>query len=84
MSSSFCIFSSNFNKFGFYKSNRLPFQFLFSQLGINYLDMDLLLGYSENENIPGRSESIINEFGRLTVSNTKSLLLQEPGSCPNI
>ena len=26
---------------------------LFSQLGINYLDMDLLLGYSENENIPG-------------------------------
>ena len=26
---------------------------LFSQLGINYLDMNLLLGYSENENIPG-------------------------------
>ena len=35
---------------------------LFSQLGINYLDMDLLLGYSENENIPGWRESIINEL----------------------
>ena len=37
---------------------------LFSQLGINYLDMDLLLGYSENENIPGWRESIINELGQ--------------------
>ena len=62
---------------------------LFSQLGINYLYMDLLLGYSENENIPGWRESIINELGLvaftaellmrtyhnnpLTVSNTKSL-----------
>ena len=26
---------------------------LSSQLGINYLDMDLLLGYSESENISG-------------------------------
>ena len=26
---------------------------LFSRLGINYLDMDLLLGYGENEKIPG-------------------------------
>ena len=33
-------------------------------LGINYLDMDLLLGYSENENIPGWRESIINELGQ--------------------
>ena len=37
---------------------------LFSQLGINYLYMDLLLGYSENENIPGWRESIINELGQ--------------------
>ena len=37
---------------------------LFSQLGINFLDMDLLLGYSENENIPGWRESIINELGQ--------------------
>ena len=36
----------------------------FSQLGINYLDMDLLLGYSENENVPGWRESIINELGQ--------------------
>ena len=35
---------------------------LFSQLGNNYLYMDLLLGYSENENIPGWKESIINEL----------------------
>ena len=26
--------------------------------------MDLLLGYSENENIPGWRESIINELGQ--------------------
>ena len=41
---------------------------LFSQLGINYLDMDLLLSYSENENIPGWRESIINELGQYLAS----------------
>ena len=41
---------------------------LFSQLGINYLDMDLLLGYSENENIPGWRESNINELGQYLAS----------------
>ena len=41
---------------------------LFSQLGINYLDMDLLLGYSENENIPGWRESIIYELGQYLAS----------------
>ena len=41
---------------------------LFSQLGINYLDMDLLLGYSENENIPGWRESIIKELGQYLTS----------------
>ena len=37
---------------------------LFSQLGINYLYMDLPRGYSENENIPGWREWIINERGQ--------------------
>ena len=41
---------------------------LFSQLGINYLDMDLLLGYSEDENIPGWRESILREFGQYLAS----------------
>ena len=37
-----------------YKEERHQlFKNLISQLGINYLDMDLLLGYSKNENIPG-------------------------------
>ena len=44
------------------------FKNLFSQLGIYYLDMDLLLGYSENENIPGWRESIINELGQYLAS----------------
>ena len=30
--------------------------------------MDLLLGYSENENIPGWRESIINELGQYLAS----------------
>ena len=37
---------------------------LFLQLGIPYLDMDLLLGYSENENISGWRESVICELGQ--------------------
>ena len=41
---------------------------LFSQLGINYLDKKLLLGYSENENIPGWRESIINGRGQYLAS----------------
>ena len=30
--------------------------------------MDLLLGYSENENIPGLRESIINDLGQYLAS----------------
>ena len=41
---------------------------LFSQLGINYLNMDQLLGYSEDENIPGWRESILKEFGQYLAS----------------
>ena len=41
---------------------------LFSQLGINYLDMDLLLGHSANENIPGWRESIIKVPGQYLAS----------------
>ena len=41
---------------------------LFSQLGITYLDMDLLLGYHVNENIPGCRESVIKEFGQCLAS----------------
>ena len=41
---------------------------LFSQLGIYFLDMDLLLGYNEDENIPGWRKSIIKEFGQYLAS----------------
>ena len=40
---------------------------LFSRLGINDLDMDLLLG-SENENIPGWREFILTELGQYLAS----------------
>ena len=43
-----------------YEDNRQKLQKnLFLQLGIPYLDMDLLLGYSENENLSGWRESVI-------------------------
>ena len=57
------IFLSNRQSFRMFVSKNL-----FSQLGINYLDMDLLLGYSENENIPGWRESIIKELGQYLAS----------------
>ena len=48
-----------------YEDNRQRLQKnLFLQLGIPYLDMDLLLCYSENENISGWRESIICELGQ--------------------
>ena len=44
---------------------------LFPQLGINYLDMDLLLGYRKNKNIPGWRESIITELGQYLASTCR-------------
>ena len=41
----------------------------FLQLGIPYLDMDLLLGYSENENLSGWRESVICELGQYIANN---------------
>ena len=56
-----------------YEDNRQRLQKnLFLQLGIPYLDMDLLLGYSENENISGWRESIICELGQY-IANTGRL-----------
>ena len=43
---------------------------LFLQLGIPYLDMDLLLGY--NENLSGWRESVICELGQY-IANTGRL-----------
>ena len=45
---------------------------LFLQLGIPYLDMDLLLGYSENENLSGWRESVVRELGQY-IANTGRL-----------
>ena len=56
-----------------YEDNRQRLQKnIFLQLGIPYLDMDLLLGYSENENIFGWRESIICELGQY-IANTGRL-----------
>ena len=41
---------------------------LFSQLGINYLNMGLLCCYGEDENIPGWKESILKEIGQYPAS----------------
>ena len=41
---------------------------LFSQLGINYLNMGLLCCYGEDENIPGWKESILKEIGQYLAS----------------
>ena len=43
------------------------------QLGIAYLDMDLLLGNSENENLSRRRESVISELEHY-IANTGILL----------
>ena len=50
----------------------LKFLFQFLQLGIPYLDIDLLLGYSENENLFGWRESVICELGQY-IANTGRL-----------
>ena len=48
-----------------YEDNRQKLQKnLFLQLGIPYLDMDLLLGNSENENLSSWRESVVCELGQ--------------------
>ena len=57
-----------------YEDNRQKLQKnLFQKLVIPYLDMDLLLGYSENENLSGWRESVICELGQY-IANTGRLL----------
>ena len=66
-----------------YEDNRQKLQKnLFLQLGIPYLDMDLLLGYSENENLSGWRESVICELEQYT-ANTGCLFSRvADGSAP--
>ena len=55
---------------------------IFSQLGINYLNMALLLGYSKTENLPCCRDYIINELGQCIASTGPLFKIVAGGNAP--